>query len=194
MKRPLRDPRFLLALTACTSSPPDTADASEDWLDVEDSLGLVDNSWAANWPSDVEAVGEGAILVRDLKLGAPMELAWAQQSDVACFPGTQNDLFDGAHLLFALQQPVERGLTIRVTPQQDLDLSLYTLQQATTSFQAPPSVSSAVACEASLNGASGEAEEVRIWPSSNPYNLVVGVAGAADQNEGLFLLEVTADD
>ena len=115
-------------------------------------------------------------------------------SDVACFPGKQNELYEGAHLLLGLQQSPDTFLTIRATPENDMDLSLYTIQQGSTAFQLPPDVTSAVACEASHSGTDGEAEEIQLWASQNPYNVVIGVAGSGGETTGRFLLEITGSD
>lgn len=155
---------------------------------------MVDDAWAANWPSQVTVVGDGAALFGELEEGQPMELSWAQQSDVACFPGTQNDAYEGPHVLFAMQQEAERFIDIRVHPEAGVDLSIFSIQQATNSFVLPPDTESAVACEASLTAGAGEPEDLSLWKSSNPYNVVIGVAGVADQPRGRFLLEITSSE
>ena len=185
---------LLAAVFGCASTPTDSGSSLDPWADVEDNLGSFDADWAESWSDDVEVIGEGASLVRDLRSGIYMALDWAQQSAVACFPGTQNDLFEGPHLLFALQQPAGRSITVRASPEAGLDLSVYTLQQGSTLAQTPPEVTTAVACEASLTGGEGEAEAIEIGPAANPYTVVVGVAGVAGVDSGRLLLEVDGSD
>jgi hypothetical protein len=154
----------------------------------------VDAAWAANWPEGVEAIGEGALLVRRLEDGAPMELAWAQQSSVACFPATQNEAYAGPHRLFVMQQAAEQSLEIRVEAEAGVDISIYSIQQGTNSFVLPPDTVTAVACEASLSNGAGETESLSLWGPNNPYNLIVGVAGVEGQDSGRFLLEILSGD
>lgn len=194
MREALRGLLLLSVFGGCSSSAVDSAPEPDKWLDIDETTGETDSVWAEGWPDGLEAIGEGALLVRSVESGERMELSWAQQSDVACFPGTQNDRFEGPHLLFALEQKPEQFLTIRATPEAELDLSLYTLQQGANAYQVPPDISSAVACEASLSGLSGEAEEIQLWAPPNPYNLVIGVAGTQGEEEGRFLLEVVRSD
>jgi hypothetical protein len=65
-----------------------------------------------------------------------------------------------------------------------------------TRYDIPPTVASAVSCEASpsssnnANGA-GQPETVKFGAAANPYNFVVGVAGPAG-SAGSFELEILA--
>lgn len=188
-------------VAACAGS--DTVDATNGaadssgtalWANVQVSTGSVDADWAAQWPLGVMPVGVGAALIEELSEGKRIDLAWAQQSAVACFPANQDDLFSGPHRFFALQQAADQGLLITLMPEPGVDLSLYTLQVATDFFGLPPDIQSAVSCDAALNAGAGEAEALALWGPNNPYNVIVGVAGVQGQNTGRFLLEVGAED
>ena len=172
----------------------DSSSGTDDWSEVQETTGDIDIDWAENWTETVEVLGEGAVIIRSLESGQSMDLAWAQQSSVACFPGTQNELYDGAHVLFGLQQSSDTFLTIRASPENDVDLSLYTIQQGSNAFLLPPDITSAVACEAAHSGGDGETEEIQLWASQNPYNVVIGVAGSDGMSTGRFLLEITGSD
>jgi hypothetical protein len=189
----------VFAACACGQSNGDRSDAtdrradtegSELWANVQVSAGSVDADWAAQWPLGVKPAGVGAALIEELAEGEVIDLAWAQQSAVACFPANQDDLFSGPHRFFAVQQAADQGLVISVAPEPGVDLSLYTLQVATNFFGVPPDIQNAVTCDTALKAGAGEAEVRSLWGPNNPYNVIVGVAGVQGQNTGRFLLEV----
>jgi hypothetical protein len=154
--------------------------------------GNFDPEWAAQWAGTVSPIGVGAVLIEDLESGSKLDLAWAQQSAVACFPANQDALFTGPHRFFVLQQGADQALNVRVEPEPGVDVSLYTLQQSTESFVVPPETVSAVSCDTSLNAGPGDEEMLSLWGPNNPYNVIVGVAGVREQAEGRYLLRVTA--
>lgn len=192
---------FVGFCVACSSSADkdSSADSSHStttswWETLEIGSGDVDSEWADQWSEIVTPIGVGAILIEDLASGSQIDLSWAQQSAVACFPANQDELFSGPHRFFVMQQEADRALTVRVEPEPGVDISLYTLQQSTESFVLPPETVSAVSCDASLNGTEGDEEALWLWGPNNPYNVIVGVAGAQEQAEGRYLLSVTTDD
>jgi len=184
----------LCLLSACSSSHQGDDSADDLWADVTESSGSFDETWSENWASHATAVGDGALLIEALEAGEIMELSWAQQSDVACFPGTQSDLFAGPHRLFVLLQAQSQDLEIRVEPEPDVDISIYTLKQSPSSYMLPPDTETAVRCETSLSGGPGETEDLSLSGAGSDYNIVLGVAGVEGQASGRFLLEVSAGD
>ena len=161
--------------------------------------------WVNPWPSgvhivDVDADGS-ATLQGDLSDGAPLaSLAFASEADIACFPGTQNDHFDGNHVLYALKwpMPAKSVVDISVVPDPGVEVSLYALQQGATSFVVPPDTASAVSCEASYAANlqhtpnPGVEESVQLQnPGGNEYQVVFAVAGdAATGASGGYTLHV----
>jgi hypothetical protein len=195
--------RFLFFVgfcVACSSADKGSSVESSDsstpswWETLEIDSGDVDSEWAVRWSEIVTPIGVGAMLIEDLASGSKIDLSWAQQSAVACFPANQDELFSGPHRFFVMQQESDQALTVRVEPEPGVDISLYTLQQSTESFVLPPETVSAVSCDASLNGTEGDEEALWLWGPNNPYNVIVGVAGVRDQAEGRYLLSVTTDD
>jgi hypothetical protein len=175
------------------TAAPETG-ASDLWADVEPSAGEPDSDWAAQWPVNVTPLGVGAALIEDLSTGETLDLSWAQQSAVACFPANQDDLFSGLHRFFAVQQAADQGLAIVLEPEPGVDLSLYTLQVSTQFFGVPPDIQTAISCDVSLKAGAGEVETLSLWGPNNPYNVIIGVAGIQDQSTGRFLLQVSAED
>lgn len=158
---------------------------------------------AADWPPHVTAVtvqkGKSVTVPGRLESGAPMsDLTWAASSSMACFPATQNDRFRGHHVLHHTQLPDHAIMTITVAPKDPTkDLSLYAYTIGTTNTSIPPNVSSAVSCEADYkwdHPKRGQTQDhtrtVKLTSVTNPYNVVIGVAGAKGVTAGDFDLKV----
>lgn len=162
------------------------------------------NSESDGWPAHVTTIPleDGATITGDLSEGTQIDLDFADNSTVACWPGTENVNFQGNHVMYALETPlgaVEGRATVdfRVTPDSnDTDVSIYALHQGATDFTVPPETSSVVGCEAGYDAQNdsnpGEPEETP-YPTvsiNNPYNVVVVVAGADGHTSGGYTLEV----
>lgn len=152
------------------------------------------------WPSTVTQISaaEGSATGSgDLAEGACTNLRFAAQSDVACFPATQFDNFEGNHVLYALNEPMppHSELEITVTPEDGVDVNVWGTQSGVTSFPVPPRVPSVIACEASYSFSApnpGEPETIRFSnPTDNPYNIGFAVAGPAGTTAGGFTYDVT---
>ena len=150
------------------------------------------------WPARVCPITADILVDGDLSDGSVLDnLDWADQSDVACWPGTENLNFTGAHLLYWIDQPEDTTLTAGVSPDVDVDVSIYVLQMGTTRFEVPPDVVSVVSCEAGYDQTNdsnpGESETAAVIATTNPYNVVIGVAGAGGATSGGFTLTVSLD-
>lgn len=138
-----------------------------------------------------------AALLGNIKQGKTVDLAWATKSSVACFPSVQNKHFSGKHLFYAIDLPRKSVLKIKLVPKKESDdLSLYAYSVGPSNEQLPPHVSSVVSCEASYGSNSikkpynpGENEEVELNATTNPYRVVVGVAGAKKLEAADFTLK-----
>ena len=179
---------------AQTNAPIDTSTASpETWSDVEETTGDYDEAWATNWPNSVEPIGDGALIIRSLDQGQMLDLAWAQQSSVACFPANLNEEFAGNTLFFALQQPAERSLQVRIESAPNTDSSLWVLQQGANDYYTPPDVPQAIQCESAWRSGTGETETIELSAPDHDYNLLIGVAGRENVDAGLVRLETALD-
>ncbi len=129
--------------------------------------------------------------------GAILDLAWAANSSVACWPTTEDPNFEGKHVFFAFDQPEQSVLTVSLQPEAGVDLSLYLLQFGVGAEQLPPEVSGAVSCEAGYDQSNdsnpGEPEEARLTATTNPYAVIIGVAGAAGVTQGDFVLSLALE-
>ena len=133
----------------------------------------------------------------DLARGAPVSLAFATKSTVACFPKNHNAFFDGNHVFYTVTIPPQSVLTITAKPRgSSVDVSLYAYTGG--GGKLPPHVSSVVSCEASYKTSSrsrpnnpGEAETVKLVATKNGYSAVIAVAGVNRGKTGKFDLELT---
>jgi hypothetical protein len=155
---------------------------------------------AKSWPSNVSVVDGkrgGVVEVKgDLASGKTMALDWASKSNVACFPATINDRFEGNHVLYATQLPSNSEMTITVIPDdKTTDVSLYAYSIGSTDTSSVvPSLSLCTSCESSPPATRphnpGGSETVKLTAIRNPYNVVIGVAGVRGTKTGTYKLKV----
>jgi hypothetical protein len=156
-----------------------------------------------DWTADVETValdaeGNGSVS-GDLADGSCMNLGWAANSSVACYPETRFDRFDGNHRLYALEEPMPPNsvLTLTLTPDTNTDVNLYGYQIGATEFMVPPAVPSVVSCEASYpghpfqNSNPGEVEAITFYNPSDSasYNVFFAAAGPLGATDGSYGIE-----
>ena len=150
----------------------------------------------------IELSPEGVISVEgNLSEGIDMpDLSWAWNSSVACFPGTQSAKFTGKHVLYAIDLPSYTELEIDLIPaDKSANFSLYAYEVGTiTDANIVPTLPQCIRCEADYKWdykVKGKTQDhtrhVRdILALANPYQVIIGVAGANGLKEGAFRLEV----
>jgi hypothetical protein len=135
----------------------------------------------------------------DLSKGTIIQdLSWAANSSVACFPATQNAKFNGNHIFFVTEIPAQSEMTITLIPDDvNSNMSLYAFTVATTSTVMVPELSSCVSCEADhkwdypkKGKTQDHTRSVYLNATTNPYRVVIGVAGAEGLMNGTFVLDV----
>jgi hypothetical protein len=144
----------------------------------------------SSWPAQVTKLalsGGSASVKGDLSAGSCVNLDWADNSDVACFPSVRNYLFEGNHVFYALDGALSGPgeYTVAVQPEPGVDVNLYAWLDGATEFQVPPAVSGLLSCEASYppgvapppNPGQTELVSFSIPQGNGPYNLFIGVAG-----------------
>ena len=149
------------------------------------------------WPSSVATVdvtpGGPAVTVQgDLGAGACTHLGFADDSSVACFPGTQDANFQGNVVFYAVAGglPAHNKLDITVTPNAGVDVSVFTYLTGTDTYYVPPFVPQVPNCEAVHDAGAGGPESVSIWNVAGDHNVLVGVAGTAGTTTGGFELRL----
>lgn len=138
----------------------------------------------------------------DLKDGQKIDLDWAAKSNVACFPGTRFEMFNGNHIFYRITLPKASEITVTVTPTDGKAINLYALRQGAAETAAPPNITSAISCEASypiyantgggrrVRNADDGTRKIEFMSVSKPYSILIGVAGAEGLTDGSFTLNV----
>lgn len=138
-------------------------------------------------------------MVGDLKDGKPMPLEWAQNSAVACFPGTRFFEFQGNHVLYRVDMPKASDMKITVTALDKKDrINLYALRLPEGDTSTPPDIARSISCESAYQLYAGKpnlnkankAKSVEYMSIHRPYSILIGVAGSKDVLEGQFELKV----
>ncbi|NMB75699.1 MAG: hypothetical protein GYA21_11295 [Myxococcales bacterium] len=159
-------------------------------------------AWAG-WPGNVTEVkaekGKSVTVEGKLETGSPMtDLSWASSSQVACFPATQNEKFQGNHVLYSTSLPPKSVMVITLVPKDtNANMSLYAYQIGTTNFDLPPQLGRCTSCEADhkwdrpkKGKTQDHTRSVTLNATTNPYNVVIGVAGPKNVTAGEFTLKV----
>ena len=128
------------------------------------------------------------------------DLSWAWNSSVACFPATEQDHFQGQHVLYMVDVPRYSELTITVIPaDKQADYSLYAYQAGEIgSNNLVPQLSSCIRCEAAhkwdrpVRGRTQDHTRTvhDILAINNPYQAVIAVVGPKGLMEGEFSLQI----
>ncbi|MBK9163391.1 MAG: hypothetical protein IPM21_05660 [Acidobacteria bacterium] len=138
----------------------------------------------------------------NLKTGKVIPLTWAERSSVACFPGTRFEMFNGNHVFYRIAMPAASRITLTLVPKDGAAINLYALRQGAAETAAPPSITSAISCEAKYpiyaNLASGRrvtnkddgTRKIEFISVGSPYSILIGVAGANKLAEGAFSLGI----
>jgi len=154
-------------------------------------------------PPYIELVPNQTVEVKgDLSEGQAMpDLSWAWNSSVACFPATEQDHFQGQHVLYTVDVPRYSELTITVIPaDEEADFSLYAYQAGQISAtNLVPQLSSCIRCEADYKWdrpwrgrTQDHTRTVKdILAINNPYQAVIAVVGPKGAPAGEFSLQIT---
>lgn len=131
-------------------------------------------------------------------------LRWAEQSNVACFPGTRFEMFTGNHVFYRITLLAASSMVVTVTPKDNAQISLYALRQSTSAIDqtVPPNVKSAISCEASypiyanlpggktVKNKDDGTRKIEYISVGSAYSILIGVAGANGSTDGEFALKV----
>lgn len=122
------------------------------------------------------------------------DLEWAWDGQNACFPSTRQENFKGHHQLYLTELPRYSELTVTLVPddpQTRLNLYAYSIGN---DLRIVPNLPSCVSCEASYTPRSGRdrsIREVELRAINNPYQVVIGVAGAEGVTTGQYRLQIS---
>jgi len=134
-----------------------------------------------------------------LEVGTPLaSLAWAWNSQNACFVEPRADYFTGNNVLYRTEIPKYSTMVIRVTPKdRKTNLSLFAYSGGGESL--PPELYSCVSCEADFKmtktviGRTRKSyvREVELRAVNRAYPITIGVVGAEGLKTGDYTLEIS---
>ncbi len=158
---------------------------------------------AAQFPSNVKKINAKPNAITTVKgnlsQGAVLSnLQWASSSQNACFPATQNSKFNGNHVFFSTEIPPYSEMFITIIPDdKNANMSIYAYTIGKTSYYIPPKLPRCVSCEAEHKwdrAKRGKTQDhtrtVRLNAIKNPYNVVIGIAGADGLKTGSFTVKI----
>ena len=138
--------------------------------------------------NEIELQSNGTTIYEgDLEDGRKMtNLDWASKSTVACFPATQNEKFDGNHVLHGFVMPAYSEVIITVEPNNHrADFSIYGYQVGRNNYPVVPQLNTCTSCEADYKWdrpKSGQQQDyrrsIRFNAFQNSYNVILGVSAA----------------
>lgn len=121
-------------------------------------------------------------------------LSWAWSSSNACFVEPAESRFLGKHIFYQIELPTNSIITIKLIPDDaSVAMGLYAYSKAAGNITFPEDLNSAVSCEAdpsNNNGSQTGSRSVELNAISNPYSVMIGVAGAEEVLEAGFTLEI----
>jgi len=147
---------------------------------------------------------QAKILVKgDLKTGNQIPLEWAASSQMACFPATRFNEYQGNHLFYRVTLPAQSEMEITVTPKNKKHrINVYALRLGSSNQGVPPNLPSAISCEAAYPIYAGTpnyniaatSKTVEYMSIRKAYTIVIGVAGAVGVTEGEFELAILTNN
>lgn len=121
-------------------------------------------------------------------------LDWAWSSSNACFVEPAESRFQGKHVFYQIELPTNSIITIELIPSDpNTAMGLYAYSKAAGNVTFPEDLNSAVTCEAdpsNNNGSRAGNRKVELNAITNPYSVMIGVAGAVEITEAAFTLEI----
>lgn len=121
-------------------------------------------------------------------------LEWAWNSSVACFVTPVSDWYTGNHVFYQIDLPTQSIITINlVMDDPSAAMSLYAYTKGAGTNLLPEELNSVVSCEADPDANFGSTignRTVELNATTNPYSVMIGVAGAEGLSTGAFTLEV----
>ena len=128
------------------------------------------------------------------------DLSWAWTSSMACFVEPVKAQFKGNHVFYQIDLPSHSTIDIYLKPTNENDnMSLYAYSIGANSKTLPPDISSCVSCEADPSANSGlnapEPGERHVYLNAitNPYSIIIGVAGEDGLTAGEYTLEIVIE-
>ena len=121
------------------------------------------------------------------------DLSWAWSSAMACFVEPGKSWFKGNHVFYQIDLPAQSTIEIflNATNASD-DIAVYAYSKGAGSKVIPPDVTSCVSCEAAPSNSTPISGEKYLYlnATTNPYSIIIGVAGAEGVTSGEYSLRI----
>lgn len=137
----------------------------------------------------------------NIKFGKTIDLKWAQNSSVACFPGTRFVEFQGKQQFYWIDLPSYSTINIELVAENNDRINLYAFS-GFDGTHIPPNLPSCVSCEAAyeqwnptkppkdFSKAASKQQSVELRATKNPYRVFIAVAGAKGVESGKYKLNI----
>lgn len=125
------------------------------------------------------------------------DLSWAWNSSMACFVEPVDDQYKGNHVFYQINLPEASIIDIYLTPNNSSDqIALYGYSKGAGNTDVPPNIYSSISCEAdpsNSNGATTGDRHIYFNATTNPYSVIIGVAGAEGFTSGGYSIEIVIE-
>lgn len=124
------------------------------------------------------------------------DLSWAWSSSMACFVEPGKSWFKGNHVFYQIDLPTQSTIDIylNATNASD-DIAIYAYSKGAGSTTIPPNITSCVSCEAAPSNSTPINGEKHLYlnATTNPYSVIIGVAGAESLTTGEFTITIDVE-
>lgn len=148
----------------------------------------------AQFPSHVKVLtvklNEPKVETGSLSEGRYVDLRFGMRASVKCFTEDQKKYFNGHHRLYAFEVPANTKVLVELNTKGDQSLYAYMIDSKR--YDVPPYLEnvSNSGCASSFKEM-GEIDRVMLKSGDTPMNVVVGVVGIDEANEGAFTIKIT---
>lgn len=149
----------------------------------------------AQFPDHVKVLdvklNESKVVTGSLSEGRYVDLRFGMRASVKCFTEDQKKYFNGHHRLYAFEVPADTKVLVELNTKGNQSLYGYMIDAGR--YDVPPYLEnvSSSGCMASFKEM-GELDRVMLKAGGTAMNVVIGVVGVDEANEGAFTLKITA--
>jgi hypothetical protein len=152
-------------------------------------------STQAQFPAHVKVLdvklNETKTITGSLSEGRYVDLRFGMRASVGCFTEDQKIYFNGHHCLYAFKVPANTKVLVELHTKGDESLYGYLIDAKR--YDVPPYLENVgkTGCSSSFKE-EGEMDRVMLKAGDTEMNVVIGVAGVNEANNGAFALKITA--
>jgi hypothetical protein len=124
------------------------------------------------------------------------DLSWAWSSAMACFVEPGKAWFEGNHVFYQIDIPKQSTIDIYLNASNASDdIAIYAYSKGAGDKTIPPNIASCVSCEAAPSNSTPITGEKHLYlnATTNPYSIIIGVAGATGVTAGEFTITIDVE-